>query len=121
MPADTVASGPPMVPPRGDGGTASPPLTAGGSSLLTMRTSALRVSVGAYSDGTWHVAQIADHYERGVLVNSEIESLSHPETWEQVQWNVRMALDRMRRREQERMATEGAGEPQPENLAPSVF
>lgn len=78
-----------------------------------MRTSALRVTVGAYSDGSWHVAQISDHYERGVLINSTIESLSHPETWEQVKWNVMQALERVRRLELERLEAEGASEPQP--------
>ena len=84
-----------------------------------MRTSALRVTVGAYSDGSWHVAQISDHYERGVLVNSTIESLSHPETWAQVKWNVMQALEDMRHRELERLAAEGASEPQPSTDAPS--
>jgi hypothetical protein len=35
-----------------------------------MRTSALRVTIGAYSDTTWHVSIIQDLYERGVLVDS---------------------------------------------------
>lgn len=42
-----------------------------------MRTSALRLSVGAYSDGTWHVSTVVDHYERGVLVHSEVEVVKH--------------------------------------------
>lgn len=84
-----------------------------------MRTSALRVSVGAYSDGSWHVALISDNYERGVLVNSTIESLSHPETWAQVKWNVMQDLERIRYLEMERLATEGASEPQPSADAPS--
>ena len=37
-----------------------------------MRTQALRVTVGLYSDGEAHVTLIQDSYERGVLKNSEL-------------------------------------------------
>lgn len=37
-----------------------------------MRTQALRVTVGAYQTGGWHVTLIKDTYERGVLKNSEL-------------------------------------------------
>ena len=67
-----------------------------------MRTQALRVTVGAYSSGSWHVAIIIDHYDRCVLVNSELDSLSHPETEAQLRWNVGLALDRVIAQERER-------------------
>lgn len=37
-----------------------------------MRTQALRVTVGAYQTGGFHVTLIKDTYERGVLRNSEL-------------------------------------------------
>jgi hypothetical protein len=74
-----------------------------------MRTQALRVSIGAYSTGAWHVAIIEDHYERGVLINSSIESLSHPETEQQLRWNVSVALDKVIALEKERLALPATG------------
>jgi hypothetical protein len=77
-----------------------------------MRTQALRVSVGAYSSGSWHVATIIDYYERGVLVNSEIETLSHPTGEAEMRWNVKLALDEIVKREKARIAqTAGPGDP----------
>ena len=35
-----------------------------------MRTRALRVTIGAYEAGDWHVAAIEDIYDRGVHVDS---------------------------------------------------
>lgn len=70
------------------------------------------MSIGAYSDGAWHVAIIRDTYERGVLVNSEIESLSHPEGEAQLRWNTKMAVDKIIRLEAERIQTEAAARTQ---------
>lgn len=95
-----------MVPPRGDGGTASRPLSAGSDILVPMRTQALRVTVGAYSDGTWHVAMITDYYERGVLVHSELEELAHPKTREDVRRRVGVLLDVVMQREDDRIRRE---------------
>lgn len=100
---------PPRGPPRGGAGDGSAAIVNGWVYALVMRTSALRVSVGAYSSGVWHVALIIDHYERGVLINSEIESLSHPETEAEMRWNVKLALDKIVQMEQERIALPTGG------------
>lgn len=97
-----------MAPPGGRRGRLRRRLRVEDASLPNMRTQALRLTIGAYSDGTWHVATIADHYERGVLVHSEIEDLSHPENTQQLEWNVKLALRRLVVREAERVRTETA-------------
>lgn len=78
-----------------------------------MRTSSLRVTVGAYSDGSWHVAQIHDHYERGVLVNSTIESLRHPDSFDGVRTMVLEELAQIYELELARRGAEGVTEARP--------
>jgi len=79
-----------------------------------MRTQAIRVSFGAYQDGTWHVATVLDTYDRGVLVNSELQSLSRPDTPDELHWDVEQAVAGLVRAEQQRVAAETAARPRPE-------
>lgn len=75
-----------------------------------MRTQALRVSVGAYSDGTWHVATIVDYYERGVLINSQVDTIRHFATMREVRAAVELELDAIERLERDRvMSAAGSG------------
>lgn len=74
-----------------------------------MRTSALRLSIGAYSDETWHCTVIRDIYERGVMVDSTIDSRSLPTTEAQLRWNVGLALERIIAFEHERIERAAAG------------
>jgi hypothetical protein len=78
-----------------------------------MRTRALRVTVGAYENHLWHVTLVADSYERGVLVNSELLTAMHAPD-HLVELEVVRALHRLMDIEAERLArdTEGAG-PEP--------
>ena len=76
-----------------------------------MRTQAIRLSIGAYRDGCWHVAVVEDHYDRGVLIDSTLESLSHPTTEAQLRQQVARALDRIIDRERERVGSGGASDP----------
>lgn len=100
---------PPRGPPRGGAGDGSAAIVNGWVYAADMRTQALRVSVGAYSDGSWHVAQIIDYYERGVLVNSAIESLHHADSWGAVRAEVDRALERLRELELQRTGPEAGG------------
>lgn len=102
-------AGTPPWPPRGGAGDGSAAIVNGRLYDVGMRTQALRVSIGAYSSGRWHVAIIEDHYERGVLINSSIESLSHPETEEELRWNIGLALDKVIELERARLSVPAAG------------
>jgi hypothetical protein len=59
-----------VTPPRGGAGDGSAAIVNGWVYLSTMRTRALRVTVGVYESAMWHVSIIQDVYERGVLVDS---------------------------------------------------
>jgi len=76
-----------------------------------MRTRTLRVTVGAYSDGTWHVALTTDEYERGVLRDSQLITLTTPTTAQGVRWAVRQAVDHLIALEEERVELGGGAEP----------
>lgn len=78
-----------------------------------MRTQALRVTVGAYSDGAWHVSVIRDIYERGVLVNSQLELGPLHCDAQQLRWKVRGAVDHLMALEEERLEAEQGRTPGP--------
>jgi len=61
---------PPHGPPKGGRGDGYAAIVNGRVYAVCMRTQALRVTIGAYSDTTWHVSIIKDTYERGVIVDS---------------------------------------------------
>jgi hypothetical protein len=61
---------PPLRSPQGDAGDRYAAIVNGRVYAAGMRTSALRVTIGAYSDTQWHVSIIRDIYERGVIVDS---------------------------------------------------
>lgn len=82
-----------------------------------MRTQTLRLTVGSYSDGHWHVATIADFYERGILMHSEILSLAHANTEEQMRRLVDQAVDRIVASERGRTEKAAAADTQTRNAA----
>lgn len=43
--------------------------------MRRVKTRALRVTVGAYTDGTWHCSLVEDTYERGVPAGSEMVAI----------------------------------------------
>lgn len=65
-------AGTPPWPPQGGAGDGSAAIVNGRVYSVSMRTQALRVTVGAYENSEWHVTLIQDTYTRGVLVNSEL-------------------------------------------------
>lgn len=99
-------AGTPPWPPQGGAGDGSAAIVNGWGYALGMRTQALRVTVGAYSSGEWHVGIIIDTYDRGILVNSELDEISHYKFRDEVREAVRRALDRCMQMESERIARE---------------
>jgi hypothetical protein len=78
-----------------------------------MRTRALRVTVGAYENHLWHVTLVADSYERGVLVNSELLTAMHAPD-HLVELEMVKALHRLFDIEAERLSRSGgSGGPEP--------
>lgn len=74
-----------------------------------MRTCALRVTVGLYPSGEWHVTLIEDSYLRGVLVNSELLVGPMYCRWDQVEDQVQTMLGRLKERELARMELAATG------------
>lgn len=98
-----------MTPPRGGAGDGFAAIVNGRGYAVHMRTQALRVTVGAYQDGDWHVSLIEDTYERGVLKNSELLYGPIYCTERQVHWQVDRAVTRLIRIERERVRSAAAG------------
>lgn len=70
-----------------------------------MRTRQLTVTIGAYADGTWHVALIETVYERGRLLGSDVVTRHHL-TRETLRRQVDEAVSRAIRMEAARVEAE---------------
>jgi hypothetical protein len=106
--AGGLASTPPW-PPQGGAGDGYAAIVNGWVYAVVMRTSALRVTIGAYSDTTWHVSIIQDIYQRGVLVDSVMWWGPMYCGWDRVVGLVEEAALRLRELELERLKLPATG------------
>jgi hypothetical protein len=82
-----------------------------GYTLPSVKTRALRVTVGCYERGGWHVSIIRDVYDRGVLQDSELVIGPIYCTKEQVQGVVDVQLQTLMAWEESRAARAAADGP----------
>lgn len=72
-----------------------------------MKTRALQICVGAYSNGGWNIAIVEDLYERGMKVDSRILLGPMYCSLAQLQAYVDVATEQLVSLERERLAQEG--------------
>lgn len=73
--------------------------------MRAVKTLSLRVTVGAYSDGTWHCSLVEDSYERGRPLGSEMIAVQWG-TEDKMRRLVERALDALVEREHARVENE---------------
>jgi hypothetical protein len=109
-----------VTPPRGGAGDGSAAIVNGWVYPPNMRTQALRVTVGAYSDTQWHVSIIHDVYERGVQVDSRMMWGPMYCSRSRVLGLVHEATVRLLELEADRVRLEAARDPRPVQRAASA-
>jgi len=100
---------PPRGPPRGGAGDGSAAIVNDWVYAVCMRTQALRITVGMYDNGDWHVTYIEDTYIRGVLVNSELLVGPIYCRWQDVEEVTRRQLRLLHSRELARLGVPAVG------------